>query len=65
MKRYGTVLVFTEGCSKEYVERVLDGLSMTGCLEPAFLHPDTGKETTYRIETYDDSCGSGPVWYVP
>lgn len=51
MKRFGTVLIFKPGISKEKIEAAIASISEV--LEP-----------NHRLEEYDDKYGS-PVWYEP
>lgn len=70
MKRYGAVVIFPPGMSKEEAGFVLAGMVVMGHIEnparPAIKN-QAGKEVYPAhngVDEYDDEFG-GPVWYVP
>ena len=70
MKRYGAVVTFPPGMSKEEAGFALAGMALQGHIEnparPA-VKDHKGKEVypaSNGVEEYDDDVG-GPAWYIP
>ena len=59
MQRFGTVLTFKEGVTREEaveaLEKIKDILSLSEYVEPTL---------DARVREFDDQYG-GPVWYLP
>lgn len=64
MKRYGAVLTFQPGVSKEYAQMCLDMIASNFTALDYQKDPKTIGARTIRVQEFDDAQG-GPVWYIP
>ena len=71
MVRYGAVIVFTEGIDKEHAEYLLnqmvrDGrIEDPGCPDHVYNNGKTRIPGHKGVHEFNDSDGTGPVWYLP
>jgi len=66
MKRFGTVLTFKEGTTREEAAEALRKIAdVVDLPEPYRYSEDTAVDNADRAVTaFDDQYG-GPVWYIP
>lgn len=64
-EKYGTVLVFKKGFSKEKIQNLLNTPALLEALEKCWLGSGEGKDyVPYRLNKFEEKWG-GPVWYIP
>lgn len=58
MERLGTVLVFKRGVTEDQIRNALVNLT-------DIVDLDYNCSKDFNVNSWDDDCGSGPVWYIP